>query len=83
MDTFNNRNNFHDLFPGNDIEFICYVLGLTLNSFVVVQGMRDKLLPWFVLSSMWMRLSDGKPPAGKGVGSVDSLSLCGSDSDIL
>ena len=27
-----------------------------------------------------MRLSGGKPPAGKGVGSVDSLLiLCGSD----
>ena len=68
-----------EMSQGNDVKLICCILGMTLNSSMVVQGMMAML----VLSGVWMKQTihtlpcrgfpsvlDGKPPAGKGVDSL-------------
>ena len=53
--------------PGNDAKLIRCVLGMTLNSSVVVQGMTVKLWPCLRFRRVDEAVSGGKPPAGKGV----------------
>ena len=53
---------------GIDIKLIHCVLGMTLNSSIVVQGMTVKLRPCF--ERVDEAVSGGKHPAGKGVDSL-------------
>ena len=50
------------LCPGNDAKLIRCVLGMTLNSSVVVQGMTVKLRPCLPFSGVWMRLCQVESP---------------------
>ena len=63
-------------YPGNDAKLIRCVLGMTLNSSVVVQGMTVKLWPCLRFRACGWAVSGGKPSAGKGV--VGLLSWHGS-----
>ena len=57
------------LCPGNDVKLICClicVLGMTLNSSVVVQGMTIKLWPSLHFKACGWGWISRKPPAGKG-----------------
>ena len=55
---------------GYDVKLIRCVVDVTLNSFVVVQGMTVKLQPYVgAFERVDQAVSGGKPPSGQGVDS--------------